>query len=206
MKIIKLEVGQLGANCYIVYCEKTMQGVVIDPGGNGKDIIARINRDQIQVAYILNTHGHADHIAANDELKEATGAPVCIHSADANMLISAQGNLSMYVGSQFTCQPADQLLQDGDHIVVGEIDFEVLHTPGHTLGGVCFKANQVVFSGDTLFAQSVGRTDFPGGSHSQLVDSITNKLLVLADDILVLPGHGGATSIGEERHSNSFIQ
>lgn len=206
MKIIKLEVGHLGANCYIAYCEKTMSGAVIDPGGNGKQIIDKIRHENIKLACIINTHGHADHITANDEIKEATGAPVCIHNADANMLVSAQENLSAYIGNNLICQPADRLLNDGDIIMVGEIEFQVIHTPGHTLGGICIKANGVLFSGDTLFAQSVGRTDFPNGSHNQLISSIKNKLFVLADDTIVLPGHGGSTTIGDERYTNPFIQ
>ncbi|MBP2628206.1 MAG: beta-lactamase domain protein [Firmicutes bacterium] len=206
MKIIRLEVGPIGTNCYIVYCMKTLQGAVIDPGGNGKEIIGILNRDHIKLVCILNTHGHADHIVANDEIKEATGAPVYIHGADAKMLISAQGNLSSYLGNNFTCHPADRLLNDGEKFMVGEIEFQVFHTPGHTPGGICFTANDVLFSGDTLFEQSVGRTDFPGGSHRQLISSIKNKLLVLADHITVLPGHGGATTIGDERHNNPFIQ
>jgi len=206
MKIIKLAVGPLGANCYIIYCEKTLQGAVIDPGGNGKDIIDIINRDNIKLACIINTHGHADHIAANDEIKEATGAPVFIHGADAKMLVSAQGNLSSYIGNNLICQPADRLLSDGEIIKVGEIELQVIHTPGHTPGGICLKANDILFSGDTLFDQSIGRTDFPGGSHSQLINNIKNKLMVLADSTTVLPGHGETTTIGNERHTNPFIQ
>jgi len=206
MKITRLSVGQLGANCYIVYCEKTLQGAVIDPGGNGQDILAILNRDHIKLVCILNTHGHADHVAANDEIKEATGAAVFIHGADAKMLTNPKGNLSSYIGNNLVCQPADHLLIDGEKFMVGEIEFQVLHTPGHTLGGLCFLGNDVLFSGDTLFEQSIGRTDFPGGSHSQLLNSIKTKLLTLADHITVLPGHGPTTSIGDERRNNPFIQ
>lgn len=206
MKIIKLEVGQLGANCYIVYCEKTLHGMVIDPGGDASKILTILSRENIKVTCIVNTHGHADHIAANDEIKKTTGAPVLIHQEDAKMLVSSQGNLSMYIGNNLICQAADRLLTDGDTIVVGEMQFQILHTPGHTLGGICVYGNDVVFSGDTLFEQSVGRTDFPGGSHSQLLSSIKNKLFVLADDTVVLPGHGANTTIGVERQTNPFIQ
>jgi len=206
MKIIKLEVGPLGANCYIVYCLKTLQGAVIDPGGNGRDIIGILNRDNIKLACIINTHGHADHIAANDEISNATGAPVFIHGADGKMLVSAQGNLSSYIGNNLICQPADRLLTDGEKFMVGEIEFAVIHTPGHTPGGICLLANDTLFSGDTLFEQSIGRSDFPGGSHSQLINSIKNKLLVLPDHITVWPGHGPGTTIGDERQTNPFIQ
>lgn len=206
MKIIKLIVGNLGVNCYIVYCENTLQGAVIDPGGNANDIISLINREKIKVVCIINTHGHADHIAANDNIKEYTGAPVLIHKDDANMLTSSQGNLSVYIGDNLICQAADRLLTDGEVIKVGEFEVEVIHTPGHTLGGICLKADDILFSGDTLFAQSIGRTDFPGGSHQQLITSIKEKLLILTDNIKVLPGHGGETTIGDERHTNPFIQ
>jgi hydroxyacylglutathione hydrolase len=206
MKIIRLEVGNLGANCYILYCEKTMEGAVIDPGGNAQDIINIIKREKIKIVSIINTHGHADHIGANDEIKEYTGAPVLIHREDAAMLTSSQGNLSMYIGNNLICQAADRFLADKEIIQVGKIEIQVLHTPGHTPGGICLKANDVVFSGDTLFEQSVGRSDFPGGSHSQLVNSIKEKLLVLPDATKILPGHGVGTTIGDERYNNPFIQ
>ena len=206
MKIIKLEVGQLGANCYIVYCKKTLHGMVIDPGGDAEKIIGLLNREKITVTAIVNTHGHADHIGGNDELKAATGAPILIHGDDAKMLVSAQGNLSMYIGNNLICQAADRLLADGDTIDIGEMKFQVLHTPGHTLGGICIYGNEVVFSGDTLFEQSIGRTDFPGGSHRQLLESIKTKLFVLEADTVVLPGHGPSTTIGVERQTIPFIQ
>ncbi len=206
MKIIRLEVGNLGANCYIVYCKKTLEGAVIDPGGNAQDIINIIDRENIKIVSIINTHGHADHIGDNDKLKAHTGAPVLIHEDDANMLTSSQGNLSMYIGNNLICKAADHLLTDGEIIHVGEIELQVIHTPGHTRGGICLKVNDVVFSGDTLFEQSVGRSDFPGGSHSQLVKSIREKLLILPDSTKILPGHGAGTTIGNERYNNPFIR
>ena len=206
MKIIQVGVGHLGTNCYIVSCEQTLQAAVIDPGGSAETILAEINKANLNVEYIINTHGHADHIAANDAIKQATGAKVLIHHEDANMLTNAQLNLSMYIGDGIVCQPADRLLHDGDSISFGNINFKTLHTPGHTPGGICLLDNNVLIAGDTLFSESIGRTDFPGGSYSQLINSIKNQLLNLEDAVRVLPGHGPETTIGWERKYNPFIQ
>lgn len=205
MKIITMEVGDLGTNCYIVYCEETRQAAVIDPGGNAKDIIAGINGEGLAVACVINTHGHADHIAANQEICQLFKAPIYIHSADAPMLTNAQMNLSVFIGSGFTCQAAERLLQDGDIIEVGTLQLKVLHTPGHTPGGICLYGYGILFSGDTLFAESVGRTDFPGGSYSQLLKSIKEKLFILDGETKVLPGHGGTTTVEWERKMNPFV-
>lgn len=206
MKIIRMEVGSLGTNCYIVYCEQTKEAAVIDPGGSAADILAVINREQLKVAYIINTHGHADHIGANGKVKAATQAPLLIHAADADMLTSGFRNLSSYMGEGITSDPADRMLKDGDIIDFGAVRLEVLHTPGHTPGGICLKTDGAVWSGDTLFAESIGRTDFPGGSYHQLIQSIKEKLLILPDDYAVYPGHGPETTIGWERKMNPFIQ
>lgn len=205
MQIVTLGVGQLGTNCYIVYEKDSRQAAVIDPGGNAEEILREIQQKELQVTAIINTHGHADHIMANTKLREATKAPLYIHSADAPMLLSARLNLSQFLGADFTCAPADKLLEDGAVIKVGEIVLNVAHTPGHTPGGICLIHKDVVFSGDTLFAESVGRTDFPGGSSSQLIESVKEKLLVLDDAVKVLPGHGSQTTIGWERAHNPFI-
>lgn len=206
MKIIQLEVGNLGTNCYIVYCEQTRKAGVIDPGGSAESIIAEINRANLEVEYIINTHGHADHIAANDAVQQATGAKVLIHHSDANMLTSAQANLSIYIGGAIVCQKADRLLSHNDTIAIGNIELKVLHTPGHTQGGISLLADKVLIAGDTLFAESIGRTDFPGGSYSELIDGIKEHLMTLDDDVKVLPGHGPSTTIGTERKLNPFIQ
>lgn len=208
MKIIQLGVGQLGTNCYIAYCEKTLQAAVIDPGGSAALVLAEINKAKLDVQYIINTHGHADHIGANDAVQQATGAKILIHHEDAGMLTNAQLNLSVYIGGDFVCRPADRLLHDGDTITFGSVIFTVLHTPGHTTGGICLFAadDKVLIAGDTLFAESIGRTDFPGGSYSQLLNSINSQLMKLDDAVRVLPGHGPETTIGWERQHNSFIQ
>ncbi|QDR80845.1 MBL fold metallo-hydrolase [Sporomusa termitida] len=206
MKIIELQVGHLGTNCYIVYCEQTLKAGVIDPGGSADAIIAQIIKAGLTVEYIINTHGHADHIAANNAVQQATGAKILIHHEDAGMLTDAQRNLSTFIGAGIVCQPADRLLSHNDTVSIGNIEFTVLHTPGHTAGGICLLADKVLIAGDTLFAESIGRTDFPGGSYSQLIKSIKENLLGLDDDIAVLPGHGPRTSIGWERSHNAFIQ
>jgi glyoxylase-like metal-dependent hydrolase (beta-lactamase superfamily II) len=206
MKIISLEVGNLGTNCYIVYSENTQDAMIIDPGGNAGEILTAVGNANLNVKYIVNTHGHADHVLANIKVKEATGAPLLVHEDDAGMLISPHKNLSAFIGGSAVCGPADKILKDGDQIEIGEMNFSVLHTPGHTAGGICLHYDNVVFSGDTLFAESIGRTDFPGGSHRQLIDSIRHKLMVLDDEVKVYPGHGPDTTIGWERRMNPFIQ
>ncbi|HML34288.1 MULTISPECIES: MBL fold metallo-hydrolase [Sporomusa] len=206
MKVIQMGVGHLGTNCYILYCEQTSKAAVIDPGGSAEAIIAEINKAGLKVEYIINTHGHADHVAANDAVKQATGAKVLIHYEDAEMLTSAERNLSIYIGGGMVCQSADRLLSHNDTISIGNIELKVLHTPGHTPGGICLLTDSLLVAGDTLFAGSIGRTDFPGGSYSQLIHSIKENLMPLADDVRVLPGHGPETTIGWERTHNSFIQ
>ena len=206
MEIIQLDVGNLGTNCYIIYCKKTREAAIIDPGGNGSTILATIRRENVKPICIINTHGHADHIGANAEIKEATGVPVYIHSEDTVMLTNASKNLSGFIGSGFTCPPADKELKDGDIITVGTIKLLVIHTPGHTLGGICLQTEGALFSGDTLFAESIGRTDFPGGSYRQLLTSIKERLMTLDDEVKVYPGHGPETTIGWERKMNPFIE
>ena len=206
MKVIAMEVGSLGTNCYIIYSEETRHAAIIDPGGSVDEIIDVIRREKLMVDSIINTHGHADHVLANLKLKEAVGAPILIHKDDADMLVSSQKNLSAWIGGGTSCGPADKLLKDGDIIAFGDFELKVIHTPGHTPGGISLQAGSVLFSGDTLFAESIGRTDFPGGSYQQLISSIKDKLMPMDDSVRVLPGHGPETTIGWERKMNPFIQ
>lgn len=205
IKFVKLAVGALGTNCYIVHCSETKHAAVIDPGGNAEEIIAYLRGEQLETVAIINTHGHADHIAANGKVQQAIGAPVLIHEADAGMLTSASLNLSSYIGGGLVLPPADRLLKDGDMIQVGNIQFKVLHTPGHTPGGICLIYDKVLFCGDTLFYQSVGRTDLPGGSMGKLMASVKEKLFVLPAETKVFPGHGPETTIGWEIANNPFV-
>ena len=206
MKIIQMEVGSLGTNCYIAYCENTKKAVIIDPGGDAAKILAAVSREGLAVEAIINTHGHADHVLANVKVQQATGAPLWIHGGDADMLGSGSRNLSAFLGGATSCGKADRLLSDGEVLPVGDFSLTVLHTPGHTPGGISLLTGKTVFVGDTLFAESIGRTDFPGGSYSQLINSIKEKLMVLDDEVKAYPGHGPATTIGWERRQNPFIQ
>lgn len=205
VEFIAINVGAIGTNCYIVYCEDTLEAAVIDPGGDAAKILNKIKQHNLKVKYIINTHGHFDHIVANRDIKQVFGAKILIHGADADMLDNGPQNLSVYFGSSIECGPADKLLQDGEIINIGNMALNVLHTPGHTPGGICLKAGDTVFAGDTLFAQGIGRTDFPGGSENQLIASIRTKLLVLDDNTKILPGHGSGTTIGWEKMMNPFI-
>ncbi|GAB6171539.1 MBL fold metallo-hydrolase [Paradesulfitobacterium aromaticivorans] len=198
-------VGVMGANCYLAYCLKTKKAAVIDPGAEGKKIYRWVLEKELKVEYILLTHGHADHIGAVDELKELLGAKVGIHSADADMLTDERQNLSSYFAPVIKMQPADMLLHDGQELKVGDEKITVLTTPGHSRGSVSFLTADGVISGDTLFAGSIGRTDFPGGSLEQLLQGVEQKLLVLPDDTPVYPGHGEATTIGTEKRNNPFL-
>lgn len=209
MRIITMPVGELAANCYIVYCKNTKKAVVIDPGAEGQSILNRIQYEGVKVEYILLTHGHFDHIGAVKFLKEQLGAFVAIHSGDAQALTDASRNLSTFMGEHSVQVPADVLLKEGDVLDVGDIKMKVLHTPGHSEGSACFMADspiKVVFTGDMLFQGSIGRSDFPGGSYDQLISSIRDKLLVLDDDYTVYPGHGLKSTIGAERIANPFIR
>lgn len=205
MKIIILPVGFIGANCYIVYDEETKEALVIDPGDEGERICTEIQKNGLQVKYIVDTHGHGDHIGANGYVKEVTGATLAIHKEDAPMLTDASKNMSMYMPVRTNGPAADLLLKEGDVLEVGKMKFQVLHTPGHSRGCICLVSGKACFSGDTLFQYSIGRTDLPGGSFEQLIASVTDKLLVLPEDTTVFPGHGPKTTIGAEKAGNPFL-
>lgn len=198
--------GAMGANCYLYACPETKQAVIIDPGADGKQIYRWVLEKGVKVDYILITHGHVDHIGAVDELRELLGnVLVGIHSGDAGMLTDGKKNLSSYFGPGLVQKKADVLLQDGQELIVGNQRLKVISTPGHSPGGVCFLCTEGLFSGDTLFAGSIGRTDFPGGSLDQLLAGVKQKLLVLPEETRVFPGHGEETSIGEEKRDNPFL-
>jgi hydroxyacylglutathione hydrolase len=185
-------VGWLSTNCYVVGCEETKEAVVIDPGVENEreteEILNFIKQNSFRIKYIINTHGHPDHISGNAVMKEATGAPILIHK------------------NNFKRVKADRKLHDGDILQVGTFKLVVLHTPGHTKDGISLLGGNVVFTGDALFAGSIGRTDFSGGSFQELINSIKTKLLPLPDSFKVYSGHGPSTTIGDEKKHNPFLQ
>jgi hydroxyacylglutathione hydrolase len=200
-----LAVGALETNCYILGDEKTKQAVVIDPGGDFEIIEEHLKKLKLKVQYIILTHGHVDHIGALGELKKTTQAKILIHSKDSAMLYDPNQNLSIFSGDKIIPIKADRLLEDGDIIQCGGIKLEVLHTPGHTPGGISLLTDKMIFTGDSLFCGSIGRTDFPGSSFQNLIQSIKDKLLSRDDDYIIYPGHGPSSTIGEERKNNPFL-
>ncbi len=199
-------VGPLGVNCYILGDERTRRGIVVDPGGNARDVLNALEHNRLTLTAIVNTHAHFDHILALNEVRNASGAPFMIHQDEVPVLTAAQASAAgfgMHLG-----QPTkpDRLLHDGEVIQEGEISLTVLHTPGHTPGGICLLMGDHVLVGDTLFQGSIGRTDFPGGDYATLMRSIRDKLLPLPDSTLVYPGHGPSTTIGEEKQLNPFVR
>ena len=199
------EVGPVAANCYILKDIDSNEGMVIDPGGNPEKILSAIKEMGVEVKLIALTHGHFDHIGGLDKVKKALNVPVAIHEEDGEMLTDAKKNLSAFVGAPGEMEEADVLLKDGDNISFGGCSLKVIHTPGHTPGGVCFYGGGALFSGDTLFAGSVGRTDFPGSSTEDILDSIRNRLAKVSNATKVLPGHGPASTMGIERETNPFF-
>ena len=205
MILRQLVVGPFASNCYLVGSESSKEGMIIDPGDEAEVILSNVKDLGLEIRSIVLTHGHIDHIGALKEVKEATGAEVAIHTDEAESLQSQP--LSTLIGLSYpTPPPPDRLLKDGDSMDIGDLHFLVLHTPGHSPGCICLLGQGVIFSGDTLFNYGIGRADLPGGSYSQLMNSIHTKLMTLPDNTVVYPGHGPDTTIGAERSGNPFLQ
>ena len=202
-KIEPIEVGEILCNCYLVHTDG--RGIIIDPGDEPERIIDMINKKKVTIDKIILTHGHIDHIRGVPEVKKATGAPVLIHPADAAMLADAKANLSYYHDIAFATEAADGFLHENDIVEVGTNKFKVIHTPGHTPGGISLCTEGTVFSGDALFWGSIGRTNFPGSDHDALISALTEKILILPDETVVYPGHGPQTTVGFEKTTNPWL-
>ena len=207
MRITNLPSGALQANTYLAVDEKTNEGFIVDPGGYNKVLTKEVRDNDVNIKYIILTHGHSDHICGVNEHKaEFPDAKIVAYKDEEAMLENPNLNQSPGFGVPYSTK-ADILVSDGDELKVGDVTLKFIHTPGHTEGGMCIYVEEAkaLFSGDTLFRQSIGRTDFPGGSYKEIMDSIRKKLFLLPDDTNVVPGHMGTTSIGFEKENNPFV-
>lgn len=205
MIFTSLPTGPLEVNCYIVGSEESGKAVVFDPGGHVDNILNVLKQHNLKVEWIINTHGHFDHIGGNRALVAQTGAELMIHEADVPLLSRASEHASTFgLTTEASPEPA-RTLKDGDVLVLDDLKFQVIHTPGHSPGGICLLIEDHLIVGDSLFAGSIGRTDLPGGDHNLLISKIKEELLVLPDDTRVYPGHGPMTTIGQEKKYNPFL-
>jgi len=205
VKVHAFTVGPVQSNSYLLADEATREAVLFDPGMESEPVAEVLARERLTLTAIINTHGHFDHVFGNAYFKAKTGAPLLMHRADLD-LVKRLEEQSLYFGFRATpSPPPDRFLEEGDEVRVGGIRLRVLHTPGHSPGGICLVTDGTAFVGDTLFAGSIGRTDLPGGSAETLLTSIREKLLTLPDDTVIYPGHGPATTIGHERRHNPFL-
>jgi hydroxyacylglutathione hydrolase len=201
-----LVVGPLETNCYVIWDARSHEAAIIDPGGDKVAISDCVASNHLRVKYVLLTHGHPDHCFVAGDVAHEYGAEIAMHSADIEQI---EGGLALaelfYDVSSFTRFSPSRLLEDGDVLTLGDSVIEVIHTPGHSPGGLCFVTDAGVFCGDTVFAGSIGRTDFPGGSHAEIIGSINAKLLSMKDETPLYPGHGPSTTVGRERATNPFL-
>jgi hydroxyacylglutathione hydrolase len=199
-------VGPLACNCYVVGDEDTRRAIVIDPGGDADDLAAVIAEQRLVVTTIVATHAHFDHILAAERLRSLTGAPFLLHDADRPLLDWMQESGRLFLGVELPPPPeVDAPAAEGDRVVAGDVELEIVHTPGHSPGSISLIAPDALFSGDTLFAGSIGRTDLPGGDTQALLSVVRSKLFTLDESLCVYPGHGPATTLAEERANNPFV-
>jgi len=206
MLLEKIVVGPLAVNCYLIGCKKTKQAAVIDPGDEFDNIQAVINKNPWSLKYILLTHAHVDHITQIKSLKNANSAEVLLHSDDHFLLDSLSTQAAMFGLPDPGNPTIDRFIKDGDDIQIGDLNIHVLHTPGHSPGGVTFHIDNYLFVGDLIFAGSIGRTDLPGGNYDTLIRSVQTKIFTLPDSSIICPGHGPETTAGQEKAFNPFFR
>lgn len=209
MNIEQIKVGFMEVFCYLVSCPRTKEALFIDPAGNEEELVNHIREQALRLQYIVNTHGHVDHTCGNKKVKELTGAEIIMHEIDDQVFNSPEGEAMARQWGFAPSPPADIRVKDGDRIVVGDVSLQVIHTPGHSPGGICLHSDGHVFTGDTLFVEGIGRTDLPGSSHEQFMHSIRERLLVLPPETVVWPGHDygarASSTIGYEKTANPWL-
>ncbi len=205
MIIRTLPVGPLQVNCYVIGCPHTKKAMIVDPGDEGENILNVLEQEGLELALVVNTHGHFDHVGANSLVIEQTGVELCMHRDDLPLLQVAAKYAEGYGLPAVESPEPQRFLANGDIVEVGDLRFEVIHTPGHSPGGICLYGEGHLFCGDTLFAGSIGRTDLPGGNLEQLLGHINSQLMVLPDATIVHPGHGPESTIGREKSVNPFV-
>lgn len=206
MKVIRIPAGIYAANCYIIYSETTKDGIIVDPGGDADVIFKTIEENHLKINHIILTHGHGDHIGGVMELLDILKVPLLVHEDDVDMISDAKMNLSNIMPIGAVELSPDKVVKDGDIILFGDLEAEIIHTPGHTRGGICIKIEENLITGDTLFQGSIGRTDLEGGDYDTIIKSIKEKLLIFPDNTIVWPGHGVQTTIGNEKRNNPFLR
>ncbi len=205
MKVLHLTVGAIGTNCFIVYDEKSLEGIVIDPGDNAKNILEAVNKNDVKIKYVVLTHGHFDHILATDEVCQATGAKLVMHSADKRFITENYvAQYKSFLKGKYTEKAVDVEIADGDFITFGDLKADFIHTPGHTPGSCVVRINDLLFTGDTMFRGECGRCDLDGGNFDTILISL-KKLADLDGNYEVLPGHEDFSNLAWERKHNKYV-